>query len=122
MPTSPCASSFLETRSKVISTFDPLSGQHRDNLDEYVIYPANLLHYHQGPDQHGCLADPGRHGAAGQTPKLRDTGRPEEAKRIEQSYQYDLEMIKELGYCSGIENYSRYFDGRAPGTRPFCHT
>jgi excinuclease ABC subunit B len=51
---------------------------------------------------------------------FRDTGRPEEAKRIEQRVQYDLEMIKELGYCSGIENYSRYFDGRAPGTRPFC--
>ena len=47
-------------------------------------------------------------------------GREMEAKRIEQRVNYDLEMIRELGYCSGIENYSRYFDGRSPGMRPFC--
>ena len=47
-------------------------------------------------------------------------GRPMEAQRIKQRVEYDLEMIKELGYCPGIENYSRYFDGRAAGTRPFC--
>ena len=47
-------------------------------------------------------------------------GRPAEAQRIKQRVEYDLEMIKELGYCPGIENYSRYFDGRAEGTRPFC--
>ncbi|MZP66800.1 MAG: excinuclease ABC subunit B, partial [Bacteroidales bacterium] len=55
-----------------------------------------------------------------QVSHFRDTGKPEEAKRLEQRVSYDLEMIKELGYCSGIENYSRYFDGRVPGTRPFC--
>ena len=47
-------------------------------------------------------------------------GRPVEARRLKQRVEYDLEMIKELGYCPGIENYSRYFDGRAPGSRPFC--
>jgi excinuclease ABC subunit B len=49
-----------------------------------------------------------------------DNGSKAEATRLKQKVEYDLEMIKELGYCSGIENYSRYFDGRAPGTRPFC--
>ncbi len=51
---------------------------------------------------------------------LKDNGKPMEAKRLEDRVTYDLEMIRELGYCSGIENYSRYFDGRKPGTRPFC--
>ncbi|MDF1560743.1 MAG: excinuclease ABC subunit UvrB [Bacteroidales bacterium] len=101
-----------------ITTFDPLSGEHRDNLTEYVIYPANLfvttrerINTAVGQIQDDMVL---------QSRHFRDTGRPEEAKRIEQRVQYDLEMIKELGYCSGIENYSRYFDGRAPGTRPFC--
>ena len=51
---------------------------------------------------------------------LKDIGKHHEAKRLEDRVTYDLEMIRELGYCSGIENYSRYFDGRPPGTRPFC--
>ncbi|MDP4224148.1 MAG: helicase-related protein, partial [Bacteroidota bacterium] len=55
-----------------------------------------------------------------QVTHFNDIGKKEEAKRLEQRVLYDLEMIKELGYCSGIENYSRYFDGRSPGTRPFC--
>ena len=55
-----------------------------------------------------------------QVAHFNDIGKKEEAKRLEQRVLYDLEMIKELGYCSGIENYSRYFDGRKPGTRPFC--
>ena len=55
-----------------------------------------------------------------QVTHFNEIGKREEAKRLEQRVLYDLEMIKELGYCSGIENYSRYFDGRKPGTRPFC--
>ena len=51
---------------------------------------------------------------------FREVGKPLEAKRLEERTNFDLEMIRELGYCSGIENYSRYLDGRAPGTRPFC--
>lgn len=101
-----------------ISTFDPVSGRRMDDLAEYIIYPANLFvttreRINQAVKQ---IQDD----MVLQAKHFRDTGRPEEAKRIEQRVQYDLEMIKELGYCSGIENYSRYFDGRDPGTRPFC--
>ncbi len=101
-----------------VSTFDPLSGQHRDHLDEYVIYPANL--FVTTRERINVAVSQIQDDMVLQAKHFRDTGRPEEAKRIEQRVQYDLEMIKELGYCSGIENYSRYFDGRAPGTRPFC--
>ncbi len=101
-----------------VSTFDPLSGQHRDQLDEYVIYPANL--FVTTRERINVAVSQIQDDMVLQAKHFHDTGRPEEAKRIEQRVQYDLEMIKELGYCSGIENYSRYFDGRAPGTRPFC--
>lgn len=101
-----------------VSTFDPLSGQHIDHLDEYVIYPANL--FVTTRERINVAVSQIQDDMVLQANHFRDTGRPEEAKRIEQRVQYDLEMIKELGYCSGIENYSRYFDGRAPGTRPFC--
>lgn len=55
-----------------------------------------------------------------QTEYFREIGKGLEAKRLEDRVNYDLEMMRELGYCSGIENYSRYFDGRSPGTRPFA--
>ncbi|HOC49122.1 MAG TPA: DEAD/DEAH box helicase family protein, partial [Bacteroidales bacterium] len=109
---------FFGDEIEEVSTFDPLSGQHRDDLDEYVIYPANL--FVTTRDRINTAVSLIQDDMVLQARHFRDTGRPEEAKRIEQRVQYDLEMIKELGYCSGIENYSRYFDGRAPGTRPFC--
>lgn len=109
---------FFGDEIEEISTFDPLSGEHRDNLDEYVIYPANL--FVTTRERINIAVSQIQDDMVLQARHFRDTGRPEEAKRIEQRVQYDLEMIKELGYCSGIENYSRYFDGRAPGTRPFC--
>jgi excinuclease ABC subunit B len=109
---------FFGDEIEEISTFDPLSGEHRDNLDEYVIYPANL--FVTTRERINVAVSQIQDDMVLQAGHFRDTGRPEEAKRIEQRVQYDLEMIKELGYCSGIENYSRYFDGRAPGTRPFC--
>lgn len=101
-----------------VSLFDPLTGQHREDLQEYVIYPANL--FVTTRERINVAVSLIQDDMVLQAKYFRDTGRPEEAKRIEQRVQYDLEMIKELGYCSGIENYSRYFDGRAPGTRPFC--
>ena len=109
---------FFGDEIEEVSTFDPLSGQHRDDLDEYVIYPANL--FVTTRERINLAVSQIQDDMVLQSQHFRDTGRPEEAKRIEQRVQYDLEMIKELGYCSGIENYSRYFDGRAPGTRPFC--
>jgi excinuclease ABC subunit B len=101
-----------------VSTFDPLSGAHLEDLEEYVIYPANL--FVTTRERINTAVSLIQDDMVLQARHFRDTGRPEEAKRIEQRVQYDLEMIKELGYCSGIENYSRYFDGREPGTRPFC--
>ena len=109
---------FFGNEIEEVSTFDPLSGQHRDYLDEYVIYPANL--FVTTRERINMAVSQIQDDMVLQARHFRDTGRPEEAKRIEQRVQYDLEMIRELGYCSGIENYSRYFDGRAPGTRPFC--
>ena len=109
---------FFGDEIEEVSTFDPLSGQHRDDLDEYVLYPANL--FVTTRERINLAVSQIQDDMVLQARHFRETGRPEEAKRIEQRVQYDLEMIKELGYCSGIENYSRYFDGRDPGTRPFC--
>jgi excinuclease ABC subunit B len=109
---------FFGDEIEEVSTFDPLSGQHRDDLEEYIIYPANL--FVTTRERINVAVSMIQDDMVLQAKHFRDTGRPEEAKRIEQRVQYDLEMIKELGYCSGIENYSRYLDGRAPGTRPFC--
>ncbi len=109
---------FFGDEIEEISTFDPLSGIRRDELKEYVIYPANL--FVTTRERISQAVSQIQDDMVLQSQHFRDTGRPEEAKRIEQRVQYDLEMIKELGYCSGIENYSRYFDGREPGTRPFC--
>ncbi|HBC79654.1 MAG TPA: excinuclease ABC subunit B, partial [Bacteroidales bacterium] len=89
-----------------------------DTLTEYIVYPANIfvttrerINQAIGQIQDDLVK---------QVTHFRDIGKREEAKRLEQRVLYDLEMIKELGYCSGIENYSRYFDGRNSGTRPFC--
>lgn len=109
---------FFGDEIEAVSTFDPLNGLHIEEMDEYVIYPANL--FVTTRERINIAVSQIQDDMVLQAKHFRDTGRPEEAKRIEQRVQYDLEMIKELGYCSGIENYSRYFDGRAPGTRPFC--
>jgi excinuclease ABC subunit B len=101
-----------------IYSFEPLDGHRLEILNEYVIYPANIfvttrerINQAVGEIQDDMMR---------QVLHFKDIGKNEEAKRLEQRVLYDLEMIKELGYCSGIENYSRYFDGRKPGTRPFC--
>jgi excinuclease ABC subunit B len=101
-----------------IITFDPVGGSRLELLNEYIIYPANIfvttrerINQALGQIQDDLVR---------QVTHFNDIGKKEEAKRLEQRVNYDLEMIKELGYCSGIENYSRYFDGRSSGTRPFC--
>jgi excinuclease ABC subunit B len=109
---------FFGDEIEEVSSFEPVSGQIINDLEEYVIYPANL--FVTTRERINIAVSQIQDDMVLQAKHFRDTGRPEEAKRIEQRVQYDLEMIKELGYCSGIENYSRYFDGRAPGTRPFC--
>ena len=101
-----------------IQSFDPVSGQKLGDFEKVLIYPANIFvttkeRMHRAIRQ---IQDD----MVLQVEHLRALDKPFEAKRLQQRVEYDLEMIKELGYCSGIENYSRYFDGRLAGTRPFC--
>ena len=101
-----------------IYTFDPLTGNPIEIVEYYDIYPANLfvttrerINYAIGQIELDL----------GERIRFYEAeGKIEEAKRLQERVSYDVEMIKELGYCSGIENYSRYFDGRPPGSRPFC--
>ncbi|MEA2105896.1 MAG: excinuclease ABC subunit UvrB [Bacteroidota bacterium] len=101
-----------------IESFDPQTNEMIESLESGIIYPANIFvttkdRMHQAIRQ---IQDD----LFQQIEYFKSIGKPLEAKRIKERVEYDLEMIKELGYCSGIENYSRYFDGRKPGTRPFC--
>ena len=101
-----------------IEKFDPISGALIEVLEEVTIYPANIFvttreRINQAISQ---IQDD----LVKQIEFFKEIGKPIEAKRIQQRVEYDIEMIKELGYCPGIENYSRYFDGRKAGTRPFC--
>ncbi len=109
---------FFGDQIEEISSFDPVDGRRIDVLNEYIVYPANI--FVTTRERINQAIREIQDDLAKQVVHFNDIGRREEAKRLEQRVQYDLEMIKELGYCSGIENYSRYFDGRNPGTRPFC--
>ena len=99
-------------------SFDPLTGAVINNLDDYFLYPANI--FVTTRDRINDAISKIQDDMVKQTTYFMSIGKREEAKRLEQRVVYDLEMIKELGYCSGIENYSRYFDGRVAGSRPFC--
>ncbi len=101
-----------------IEEVDGLTGARLGSFDEYKVYPANLfmttkesqdLAIHQIQDD-----------LVAQVALFKEQGKTLEAQRLEERVSYDLEMIRELGHCSGIENYSRYFDGRQPGMRPYC--
>ncbi len=109
---------FYDDEIEMITTIDPVTGQRLSTLDRAIIYPANMF-VTTRERINTALAqiqiDLGK-----QIAFFEQAGRPVEAQRIKQRVEYDLEMIKELGYCPGIENYSRYFDGRPPGSRPFC--
>jgi excinuclease ABC subunit B len=109
---------FYGDQVEEIQTFDPGSGNRIDNLSEYIIYPANI--FVTTRDRINQAVGQIQDDMVLQVTHFNDIGKREEAKRLQQRVSYDLEMIKELGYCSGIENYSRYFDGRKSGTRPFC--
>ena len=109
---------FFDDEVEAIFAIDPTTGQRIASLDTITLYPTNLFvttkeRIHQAVQE--IYLDLGK-----QIAFFEGEGRTMEAQRIKQRVEYDLEMIKELGYCSGIENYSRYFDGRAAGTRPFC--
>lgn len=109
---------FFGDEIEKIQSFDPISGSVIFNFDEINIYPANL--FVSSPETiQGAVRDI-QDDLVKQVEFFNSIGKPFEAKRLRERTEFDLEMIKELGYCSGIENYSRYFDKRKPGTRPFC--
>jgi excinuclease ABC subunit B len=109
---------FFGDEIEEIEAFDPVTQSVIEVYEQLTIYPANMfvtspevlqnaIHYIQDD-------------LLKQITYFNEIGKPLEAKRLEERTTFDLEMMRELGYCSGIENYSRYLDGRAPGTRPFC--
>ena len=109
---------FWDDEIDSIEEVDPLTAHRLMNFEEYKIYPANLFMttkestlraIHQIEDD-----------LTKQVEYLKEIGKPFEAKRLYERVTYDMEMMRELGHCSGIENYSRYFDGREAGTRPYC--
>ncbi|MGO2101995.1 excinuclease ABC subunit UvrB [Psychroflexus halocasei] len=109
---------FFGDEIEEIEAFDPLNNEVMANYDKLNIYPANI--FVTSPEVVNKAIDQIAIDLGKQIKYFEDIGKPIEAKRIEERTNFDLEMIKELGYCSGIENYSRYLDGRKPGTRPFC--
>ncbi len=101
-----------------IEFFDTLTGKSIEKLDNVPIYPANI--FVTSPDSMKSAIFQIQDDMVKQVDYFKEIGKPLEAKRLEDRVTYDLEMMRELGYCSGIENYSRYFDHRSPGSRPFC--
>ena len=101
-----------------ILTIDPVNYHPIEYYDSYTIYPASI--FVTTRERTLRAIEEIEHDLAEHVAYFRSIGKDYEAKRIYERVNYDLEMIRELGYCSGIENYSRYFDGRSPGSRPFC--
>jgi excinuclease ABC subunit B len=101
-----------------IYSFDPVSGGTIEHLDMAVIYPANM--FVTTKERMQLAIRQIQDDLVKQVDFFKEIGKPMEAKRILERVEYDLEMMRELGYCPGVENYSRYFDGRVAGSRPFC--
>ncbi len=109
---------FFGDEIEEIEAFDPFNNNIIEVYETLTIYPANMFVTSKDVLQnaiHNIQDD-----LVKQIDYFKEIGKPLEAKRLEERTNFDLEMIRELGYCSGIENYSRYLDGREPGTRPFC--
>ena len=109
---------FWDDEIEELESFDPINGTRIESLQNITLFPANIFvtskeKIKQATEE--ILLD-----MFTQAEYFREIGKYEDAKRLEDRVNHDVEMIRELGYCSGIENYSRYFDGRAAGTRPFC--
>lgn len=109
---------FFGDEIELIEAFDPIDNRKLENYEKVNIYPANI--FVTSPDVLQNAIIQIQEDLVKQIDYFREIGKPLEAKRLQERTEFDLEMIRELGYCSGIENYSRYLDGRAPGTRPFC--
>jgi len=109
---------FFGDEIESVESFDPATGRTIEKHSDLKIYPANIFITSQDKmkqaltEIHGDLIR--------QVDFFKENGKFLDAKRLEDRVSYDIEMIRELGYCSGIENYSRYFDGRSPGSRPYC--
>ncbi|MCC6181795.1 MAG: excinuclease ABC subunit UvrB [Bacteroidia bacterium] len=110
--------SFFGDEIESIETFDPINGFVIQRMEDIHIYPANI--FVTAPDTLQKAMEQIQTDLDKQVTFFKSQGKDIEAKRIAERVNYDLEMMRELGYCSGIENYSRYMDGRAEGTRPFC--
>ncbi len=110
--------SFFGDEIESIETFDPINGFVIQSMQDIHIYPANI--FVTAPDTLQKAMEYIQTDLDKQVAFFKSQGKDIEAKRIAERVNYDLEMMRELGYCSGIENYSRYMDGRAEGTRPFC--
>ena len=109
---------FFGDEIETIEAYDVDDQQVLETYEKLNIYPANI--FVTSPDRLNSAIDNIAIDLGKQVDHFKEISKPIEAKRIEERTNFDLEMIKELGYCSGIENYSRYLDGRSPGTRPFC--
>ena len=109
---------FWDDEIDSIEEIDPTTGVRITDFDEYKIYPANLFMTTKESTIR-AIAEIEKD-LADRTDYFKEIGKPFEAKRLYERVTYDIEMLRELGHCSGIENYSRYFDGREPGTRPYC--
>ena len=109
---------FFGDEIEAIEVFDPLTGTIKENFEQLTIYPANM--FATSPEVLQNAIHQIQDDLTAQLAYFKEIGKHLEAKRLEERTNFDLEMIRELGYCSGIENYSRYIDGRSPGTRPFC--
>ena len=109
---------FWDDEIDAIESFNPVTGSRIEEMSEITIFPANIFITSQA--KLNSAVEEIQQDMFKQTEYFREIGKNLEAKRLEDRVNYDIEMMRELGYCSGIENYSRYFDGRSPGTRPFC--
>ncbi len=109
---------FWDDEIETLETFIPETGKVLENLNEAIIYPANI--FVTSKDRMNNALTQIQLDMGEQVRYFQEIGKGFEANRLEDRVTYDVEMMRELGYCSGIENYSRYFDGREPGTRPFC--
>lgn len=109
---------FFGNEIDAITTLDLVTLETIDEFDTYNIYPATI--FCTNPDKTAAAIQQIKIDLAQQVAHFHNIGEPLYAKRIEDRVKYDIEMIQELGYCSGIENYSRYFDGREAGTPPYC--
>ena len=109
---------FFGDEIELIEAFDPLNNKKIERYEKVNIFPANI--FVTSPDTLQNAIYQIQEDLVKQVEYFKNCGKFLEAKRLEERTEFDLEMIKELGYCSGIENYSRYLDGRSPGSRPFC--